>query len=472
MSKKNSTNILDSKDRVLKLESFSLETSLEIEKVPHEICVQNITKNEANDNNTIVNRNLNNIDDPMNWSSKKKWLVLAIITIAGPSMPIGGSIHFPALVAMQKEFKASSLAIDTFGNIHRSDVGNAYTFFLGVGSIVFGAYSDKLATRKKVYVASFLIFILAAIVCAIAKNIWLLVVMRSVQAFANSAILPLCAGVISDIYIPIGPSFGGFIAQYLGWRWVLAIFGGVILFLILFFLPETFNATFLNSNPNLRFNPLSPLKLLKYPNITIIIIYICISTLFMHIQNISIPVNYSSRYNFTTLEIGLFFIAPSLGYMLGSLIGGKYSDFLAQKFLSTSDNYCPEVRIKAAWFGSLLLPIAIFIYGWLLEINFNVYVLGIILFLCSFGMLSTFNTLSTYLVDSCPGLGASVMALTCLIRLAIPATIAIFETTIEERLGVRWMFTLISVICFLGILLLVVVYINGRKWRSNFVSTI
>ncbi|RIB04024.1 major facilitator superfamily domain-containing protein, partial [Gigaspora rosea] len=387
---------------------------------------------------------------------------------------------------MQKEFNASNLIIDAFGN--------AYTFFLGVGSVVFGAYSDKLATRKKVYVTSFLVFILAAVVCAIAKNIWLLVVMRSIQAFANSAILPLCAGVISDIYIPIerggafgafyfifwfgpfiGPSFGGFIAQYLGWRWIfwiLAIFGGVTFFLIFFFLPETFNPTFLNSNPNLRFNPLSPLKLLKYPNITIIIIYICISTLLMHMQNISIPVNYSSRYNFTTLEIGLFFIAPSLGYMLGSLIGGKYSDFLAQKFLSSTGDYHPEVRIKAAWFGSLLLPISCFIYGWLLEINFNVYVLGIILFLCSFGMLSTFNTLSTYLVDSCPGLGASVMALTCLIRLAIPATIAIFETTIEERLGVRWTFTLISLICFLSILLPVIVYINGRKWRSNFVSTI
>ncbi|CAG8667900.1 2949_t:CDS:2, partial [Gigaspora rosea] len=180
-----------------------------------------------------------------------------------------------------------------------------------------------------------------------------------------------------------------------------------------------------------------------------------------------IPVNYSSRYNFTTLEIGLFFIAPSLGYMLGSLIGGKYSDFLAQKFLTSSGDYCPEIRIKAAWFGLLLLPITCFIYGWLLEINFNVYVLGIILFLCDI-----FNTLSTYLVDSCPGLGASVMSLTCLIRLAIPATIAIFETTIEERLGVRWTFTLVSVICFLSILLPVIVYINGRKWRSNFVSTI
>ncbi|CAG8735098.1 22113_t:CDS:2, partial [Dentiscutata erythropus] len=474
-----------SKDRVLKLENFSFEASLELEKVPHEIFVQNFPKNEANEN-TTVNGNLNSIDNPRNWSSKKKWLVLAIITVSGISMPIAGTIQFPALVVIQNEFNASNLAIDAFGSVS--------TFFLGVVSIVFAAYSDELATRKKVFITSFLVFILASVVCAIATNIWLLIIMRAIQACGNSAILPLCAGVISDIYNPlergsafgifyfvfwIGPFlatiFSGFIAQYLGWRWIfwiLAIFGGVILFLILFFLPETFNADSLKSNPISKFNPISPLKLFKYPNITLVIIYICISTLLIHIQNISIPINFSARYNFTTSEIGLFFIAPCFGYMLGSLLGGKYSDYLSQKLLSISGDYCPEVRIKGAWFGSLLIPITCFIYGWLLEINSNIYVLGIILFLCSFGMLTTFNTLSTYLVDACPGRGASVMALTCLIRLAIPGIITIFETSIEERLGVRWMFTLISVICFLSILLLVMVYINGRKWRSNFIATI
>ncbi|RIB25568.1 major facilitator superfamily domain-containing protein, partial [Gigaspora rosea] len=360
--------------------------------------------------------------------------------------------------------------------------------------IFFAAYSDELATRKKVYITSFIIFILTSIICAIATNIWLLIIIRSIQACCNSAMLPLGAGVISDIYSPhergsafgifyfffwFGPflatMFGGFIAQYLGWRWIfwiLAIFGGALLFLILFFLPETFNANnSLKSNPSLRFNPISPLKLFKYPNITLVIIYICISTSLIHIQHISIPTNFSVRYNFTTSQIGLFFIAPDFGYMLGSLLGGKYSDFLSQKLLISGDYY-PEVRIKGAWFGSLLIPITCFIYGWLLEINFNVYILGIVLFLCSFGMLSTLSTLSTYLVDSCPGLGASVMALTSLIRFAIPGIIAIFETSIEERLSVRWMFTLISALCFLGILLLVVVYMNGKKWRSNFISTI
>ncbi|CAG8803604.1 17718_t:CDS:2, partial [Gigaspora margarita] len=437
MSKVNSTNLSDSKDQDLKLENTSFEASLELEKVPQEKCEQSFPKIE------VANGNLN-IDDPRNWPSKKKWLVLAIITIAGMSHPIATIIQFPALVVMRNEFNASNLAINTFGS--------SSTFFLGIGAIFFAAYSDELATRKKVYITSFIIFILTSVVCAIATNIWLLIILRSIQACCNSAMLPLSAGVISDIYNPHATMFGGFIAQYLGWRWIfwiLAIFGGALLSLILFFLPETFNANnSLKSNQSLRFNPIAPLKLFKYPNIALVIIYICISTSLIHIQHISIPTNFSARYNFTTSQIGLFFIAPDFGYMFGSLLGGKYSDFLSQKLLISGDYY-PEVRLKGAWFGSLLIPITCFIYGWLLEINFNVYILGIVLFLCSFGMLSTFSTLSTYLVDSCPGLGASVMALASLIRFAIPGIISIFETSIEERLSIRWMFTLISALCFL-----------------------
>ncbi|RIB25567.1 hypothetical protein C2G38_2165549 [Gigaspora rosea] len=76
----------DSKNQDLKLENSSFEASLELEKVPQEKCEQSFPKNEDN-NSTVANGNLN-IDDPRNWSSKKKWLVLAIITIAGISHPI------------------------------------------------------------------------------------------------------------------------------------------------------------------------------------------------------------------------------------------------------------------------------------------------------------------------------------------------------------------------------------------------
>ncbi|CAG8812027.1 11281_t:CDS:2, partial [Gigaspora margarita] len=272
----------DSKDQDLNFENTTFEVSLDLEKVPHEKCEQNFPKNEAKDN-TMVNGKLNNINNSMNWSSKKKGLVLAIIVISGITSPIVATIHFPVLVVLQNEFNVSNFAIDAFASLS--------TFFIGIGPIVFAAYSDELATRKKVFIATFLMFTLSSVVCAIATTFWLLIVMRSIQAIGISAVLPLGSGVISDIYSPLASIVGGYITQYLGWRWIfwiLAIFGG------------------------------------------------------------------------------------------------------------------------------------------------------------SFGMAITFNTLSTYLVDSCPGRGASVTALACLVRLSIPGIITIFETSIEEKLGVRWMFTLIS----------------------------
>ncbi|CAG8719524.1 13784_t:CDS:2, partial [Racocetra persica] len=206
----------------------------------------------------------------------------------------------PTLVLIQKDFNASVLAIDTF---------------------VWAACSDELATRKKVFLASFLVLVSASVACAVATNIWLLTAMRAIQSCGSFAAFPLGAGVISDIYDPLerGRAFGIF--YFVHW-------------------------------------------------------------------------------------IG--YLGTILGGFIAQYLGGKYSDFLSKKSISISGGDCPEVRIKS---------------------------------LGSFGMLVTFSTLSTYLVDSCPGRGASVMALASLIRFGVPGVLTIFETSIEESLGVHWMLT-------------------------------
>ncbi|CAG8773133.1 7670_t:CDS:2, partial [Racocetra fulgida] len=80
-------------DQVLKLENLPFEASLELEKATHEIYVPNFSKNEKNDvnDNSAVNENLNYADDPTNWSSKNKLLILSIVTICGISTPIAGT---------------------------------------------------------------------------------------------------------------------------------------------------------------------------------------------------------------------------------------------------------------------------------------------------------------------------------------------------------------------------------------------
>ena len=103
----------------------------------------------------------------------------------------------------------------------------------------------------------------------------------------------------------IGPAIGGSVTQYLGWRWnlwILAILGSLILILIFFFLPETFtpsnlpkpNTTTSNSRRQKRFDPISPIFLLKYPNMSLTVIYLSIIYAIMYVQNTLVGPSFSS----------------------------------------------------------------------------------------------------------------------------------------------------------------------------------
>ncbi|CAG8650171.1 1962_t:CDS:2, partial [Scutellospora calospora] len=243
----------------------------------------------------------------------------------------------------------------------------------------------------------------------------------------------------------IGTMNGGYIIQYLNWRWIfyiLSIYGSFMLLLIIFFIPETFchaSTPQFKSNGSLsksNFNPFVPLKLLVYPNVILLVIYISIISSIMIIQNISVPQNFSARtYNLQSSSIGLLFLAPAVGYAIGSIVGGKYSDFMLQKASKNGEIICPEIRIKSVTVGALLVPSSYLAYGWLLENNYNIYVLMTLWFLGAFGTLIIYNSLSTYLIDVCPGYSASAIALNNCIRLMIAGVMAIVGSLMEDALG-------------------------------------
>ncbi|CAG8773682.1 30035_t:CDS:2, partial [Racocetra persica] len=237
------------------------------------------------------------------------------------------------------------------------------------------SYSDVHETRRRVYLISLVIYVIAGIICAVSNNIWLLLVMRFFQACGGSSALSIGAGTISDIFINtgpvIGPTMGGYIAQYLGWRfifWFLSLYGGVILVLIYFVLPETFHhvPVSLSMDPSLKkhFNPFSPLFLLRYPNLSLTLCYI--STVFsvIYIQNTLIPRTFSSKFNLSISNIGLVFLSLGFGYTLGNMVSGYYSDFLLLKISAKYGDVYPEMRINCVWLGSVLVPVSLLAYGW------------------------------------------------------------------------------------------------------------
>ncbi|CAG8823561.1 15497_t:CDS:2, partial [Gigaspora margarita] len=268
-------------------------------------------------------------------------------------------------------------------------------------------------------------------VCAISNNIWQLLVMRSFQAFGGSATQSIGAGTISDIFIPtergrafgwfclgpivgpvIGPAIGGYITQYLGWRFIfvfLSIYGGAILVIIFFALPETFRHTQLSLTtaplPKKRFNPFLPLALLRYPNLSLPILYISIIFSVIYVQNTLIPITFSAEFNLSPSNIGLVFLSPGIGFSLGSIISGSYSDFILAKN-----------REKYVGFGTMLV----------------------------------FNGSSTYLIDAFPGQSASAIAVNNCFRSIAASIMSFASIPLENSLGTGLLYTLLTVFIILG----------------------
>ncbi|KAF0445909.1 MFS general substrate transporter [Gigaspora margarita] len=356
------------------------------------------------------------------------------------------------------------------------------------------SYSDTRETRRRVYLISLIIYVVASAVCAISNNIWQLLVMRSFQAFGGSATQSIGAGTISDIFIPtergrafgwfylgpivgpvIGPAIGGYITQYLGWRFIfvfLSIYGGAILVIIFFALPETFRHTQLSLAtaplPKKRFNPFLPLALLRYPNLSLPILYISIIFSVIYVQNTLIPITFSAEFNLSPSNIGLVFLSPGIGFSLGSIISGSYSDFILAKNREKYGSICPEIRINSVWLGSVLVPVSLLAYGWFIVKNVHIVLPILSMFFFGFGTMLVFNGSSTYLIDAFPGQSASAIAVNNCFRSIAASIMSFASIPLENSLGTGILYTLLTVFIILGTFCMVAVYFKGKKWREHF----
>ena len=135
-----------------------------------------------------------------------------------------------------------------------------YMLSMAITPLWWSVYSEMLG-RRSIYLVSFFWFVVFAAIGAVSKNIAMLLVFRTLMGGAAASVQAVGAGTIADIWEPkergkamgifflgplcgpgIAPIIGGALTSGFGWRstqWFLTIFGGVMLLMILFLLPET-----------------------------------------------------------------------------------------------------------------------------------------------------------------------------------------------------------------------------------------
>lgn len=154
-----------------------------------------------------------------------------------------------------------------------------------------------------------------------------------------------------------------------------------------------------------RFNPIKILKQLLKPQVLISdvtcgflgVTQYGILTSVRHIVN--------PRFGLTTpLVSGLFYLAPGMGFILGSLCGGHLSDMAVKRYIKKRNGLrLPKDRLNSSLIPlAVVLPTSLSLYGWSLDKGFGRLALPIVMaFWIGLGLMSAWNALNTYSAGKC-----------------------------------------------------------------------
>ncbi|HEV2614572.1 MAG TPA: multidrug effflux MFS transporter [Gammaproteobacteria bacterium] len=176
------------------------------------------------------------------------FMAMLIVPLSGLSI----DIYVPSLPAVGQYFHVSKSLVQL----------SITTYMIGLGMIQLfaGSFSDSFG-RKKPFLISMVIFLIATFFIPASNTIYQLLFLRFIQGAALGAMVAPMRSVIPDLFEGddyhkmmtymvmawsigpiIAPAIGGYLQHYFGWKanfYFLGSYSAVGFLLILFFLPET-----------------------------------------------------------------------------------------------------------------------------------------------------------------------------------------------------------------------------------------
>lgn len=191
--------------------------------------------------------------------------------------------------------------------------------------------------------------------------------------------------------------------------------------------------------------PAHAICLLGYPPVVLAICFSSISFMGIYFFNISITNCYSAApYNFSSIIVGLMYIPNSITYIIASIYGGRWNDWLIRRCARLNNGeMIPELRIS--WnvvLSFCLYPPACLIFGWCIDKGefWLTPLIGTALF--GFASMLTIGVTLTYIIDVLPGKGATGVALNNLVRQILAATATFITEPLTQALTVGVLFSI------------------------------
>lgn len=400
-----------------------------------------------------------------------------------------------------------------------------------------GDFADK-AGRRPAYIVCFIIYIGANIGLALQNSYAALFVLRCLQSAGSSTTIALSAGVVADVasvsergsYMgfvtagsllgpSLGPTIGGLLAQYLGWRsifWFLVILASVWLVPFVIFSPETARKVVGNGSippPKWNMSLSSYLKMrkipeeerleaesimvpgsrkLSFPNPlpTLAIVFqkdtslllISNSILFAGFYDVAVAITsiYKEIYNLTDAQIGLCYLPFGIGASLAALINGQFLDYnyrriatqlglpiVRNRHTDLKNFPIERARLQIAFPLIVGASCCVIAFGWC--VNFTVHLAApcVITFVLGLCLTGSFNTVSTLLIDLYPNTAATATASNNITRCLLGAGATAVIQPMLNAMGRGWCYTFIALVMLCTMPLLMVIIRKGPQWREE-----
>jgi hypothetical protein len=106
------------------------------------------------------------------------------------------------------------------------------------------------------------------------------------------------------------------------------------------------------------------------------------------------------RFHLTSpLVSGLFYLSPGLGFLVGTIVGGKWADMTVNRYIQKrAGTRIPQDRLNSGLLAFfMLVPAAQLVYGWSLEKTFGGFAVPTLaIFFAGLGLMMAFSSLNTY----------------------------------------------------------------------------
>ncbi|EXJ78950.1 hypothetical protein A1O3_08450 [Capronia epimyces CBS 606.96] len=441
----------------------------------------------------------------LNWTEKKKWSNIGIISSVTFLTPLASSMVAPAIPLIMKEFHTTDTTIGSF-------IVSIYILGYAVGPLFLAPLSEVYG-RLPVYHVCNLMFVIWTIACALAPSVGPMLVFRLFAGIAGSCPITIGAGSIADLTVPekrgvamalwtlgpllgpvIGPVAGGFLGQAAGWRWIfwlVTIAAGVASGLAVIFLRETYEPILLQRRTNrlrketgnmelrsrldkgismrqyLWVSIVRPSKMLVFsPIVLTLSIYMAVVYGYLYLLFTTITLVFEEGYGFSQGVVGLSYLGIGVGSVMGLFLFGAVSDKTVKK-LSATGGMKPEYRLPPLIPGSLMIPIGLFWYGWSAKAHIH-WIMPIIgTSFVGFGVLATFMPIQTYLVDAFHRHAASAIAANTVLRSLAGAFLPLAGPKMYAALGLGWGNSLLAFIALAMAPVSWILYRYGEKIRTH-----